>query len=56
MKGIEMRKLKEPDIIVRRGKRIAVVLSLDGYQEILERLGDDDGLQWLSEARKHRLK
>ncbi|MBU0607755.1 MAG: type II toxin-antitoxin system Phd/YefM family antitoxin [Armatimonadetes bacterium] len=51
-----MRKLKEPDVVVRRGKPIAVILDIDTYEEILERIGDVEALEWVRETKKLRLK
>jgi hypothetical protein len=42
----------EPEIITRKGKAVSVILSIDVYQEMLERLEDADDIAWLMEARK----
>jgi len=47
---------KSPEIIVRNGKPAAVILEMDEYQEILERLDDVDDLQALAALRKKPLK
>jgi len=44
------------DIILRDGKPVAVILDIDEYQELLERLEDHDDLHMLEEIRKKRLK
>ena len=44
------------DIIFRNGKPVAVILDIDEYQEMLERLEDQDDLQMLEEIRKKTLK
>lgn len=49
-------KSKSPDIIFRDGKPAAVVLGIDEYQEILERLEDSEDLKTLQEMRKKPLK
>ena len=49
-------KSKSPDIIFRDGKPSAVVLDIDEYQEILERLEDSEDLKTLQEMRKKPLK
>jgi len=49
-------KSKSPDIIFRDGKPSAVVLDIDEYQEILERLEDSDDLKTLQEMRKKPMK
>jgi hypothetical protein len=45
----------EPEIIVRNGKPVSVVLSLKRYQELLERVEDVADLAWLKRARKKPL-
>ncbi|MBI5117679.1 type II toxin-antitoxin system Phd/YefM family antitoxin [Candidatus Poribacteria bacterium] len=47
---------KAPEIILRNGKPAAVILSIDEYQEMLERLEDAEDLQMLQEIRKKPLK
>ena len=47
---------KTPEIILREGKPIAVILDIDEYQEILERLEDVEDLRILEEMRKKSLK
>jgi hypothetical protein len=42
----------EPEIITRKGKAVSVILPIDVYQEMLERLEDADDLAWLKEARQ----
>ena len=54
MKGKQ--KTKSPDIIFRDGKPSAVVLDIDDYQELLERLEDSEDLKALTEMRKKPLK
>ena len=49
-------KSKSPDIIFRDGKPSAVVLDIDEYQEILERLEDSEDLKTLREMRKNPLR
>ncbi len=45
-------KLPEPEIITRKGKAVSVILPIEIYQEMLERLEDADDIAWLKEARK----
>ena len=45
-------KMPEPEIITRKGKAVSVILPIDVYQEMLERLEDADDIAWLKEARK----
>lgn len=45
-----------PDLIVRDGKTIAVVLPIEEYREMLEDLEDVDGLKALDEIYEKPLK
>jgi PHD/YefM family antitoxin component YafN of YafNO toxin-antitoxin module len=49
-------KRKEPGIIFRGGKPAAVILDIDAYQEMLERLEDAEDLKMLTELRQKPLK
>jgi len=49
-------KKKEPEIIFRKGKPAAVILDIDAYQEMLERLEDNEDLKMLAEMRQKPLK
>lgn len=49
-------KKKEPEIVFRGGKPAAVILDIDTYQEMLERLEDAEDLKVLMEMRKKPLK
>jgi hypothetical protein len=42
---------KEPQIVFRGGKPSAVILDIDAYQELLERLEDVEDLQMLARMR-----
>ena len=44
-----------PEIIVRDGKPRAVILDIDEYQELLERLEDVEDLKMLQEMRQQPL-
>jgi PHD/YefM family antitoxin component YafN of YafNO toxin-antitoxin module len=48
-------KRKEPEIIFREGKPAAVILDIDDYQEMLERLEDAEDLKILVEMRQKPL-
>jgi PHD/YefM family antitoxin component YafN of YafNO toxin-antitoxin module len=48
-------KRKEPEIIFREGKPAAVILDIDDYQEMLERLEDAEDLKILAEMRQKPL-
>ncbi len=41
-----------PEIVLRDGKPAAVILDIDAYQEVLERLEDVEDLKILEEMRK----
>ena len=47
---------KAPEIILRDGKPAAVILDIEAYQEMLERLEDVEDLKMLAEMRKKPLK
>ncbi len=49
-------KRKEPEIILRNGKPAAVILDIDRYREMLERLEDAEDLRVLSQMRRRPLK
>jgi PHD/YefM family antitoxin component YafN of YafNO toxin-antitoxin module len=49
-------KRKEPEIILRGGKPAAVIIDIDEYQEMLERLEDAEDLKILAEMRQKPLK
>jgi hypothetical protein len=46
---------KTPDIVIREGKPVAVILDIDEYQELLERLEDQQDLKLLQEMWKRPL-
>lgn len=47
---------RKPEIILRNGKPSAVILDIDNYHEILERLEDKEDLEALEKMRKRPLK
>ena len=49
------RKRKEPEIVFREGKPTAVILDIEEYQEMLERLEDAEDLKILEDMRKKPL-
>lgn len=49
-------KKKVPEIILREGKPSAVILDIEEYQGMLERLDDAEDLKMLEEMRKKPLK
>jgi PHD/YefM family antitoxin component YafN of YafNO toxin-antitoxin module len=49
-------KKKTPEIVLREGKPSAVILDIDEYRRMLERLEDFEDLHRLKEMRKRPLK
>jgi PHD/YefM family antitoxin component YafN of YafNO toxin-antitoxin module len=49
-------KAKEPEIVLRNGKPAAMILDIDKYREMLERLEDAEDLRVLTEMRERPLK
>jgi len=49
-------KKKNPEIVLREGKPAAVILDIDEYREILERLEDAEDLKELEDMRRTPLK
>jgi PHD/YefM family antitoxin component YafN of YafNO toxin-antitoxin module len=47
---------KVPEVVLREGKPAAVILDIDAYKEMLERLEDVEDLRMLEEMRKKPLK
>ena len=47
---------KAPEIVLREGKPTAVILDINEYQEMLERLEDAEDLKMLEDMRKTPLK
>lgn len=45
-----------PEIIVREGRPVAVILDIEEYQQILERLEDAEDLKVLKAMRRKPLK
>jgi antitoxin (DNA-binding transcriptional repressor) of toxin-antitoxin stability system len=46
---------KEPEIITRNGKPVAVIVPIKVYEELLERAEDVEDVAWLKRARKKKL-
>lgn len=49
-------KNKLPELVIREGKPVAVILDIHEYQEMLERLDDAEDIKMLKEMRKKPLK
>jgi PHD/YefM family antitoxin component YafN of YafNO toxin-antitoxin module len=43
--------LPEPELITRNGRPVSVILPIEVYQELLERLEDAEDVAWLRRAR-----
>jgi PHD/YefM family antitoxin component YafN of YafNO toxin-antitoxin module len=46
---------KRPEIVLRNGKPAAVILDIEEYQELLERLEDSEDLEMLNKMRSKQL-
>lgn len=46
---------REPEIITRNGKPVAVIVPIKVYEELLERAEDVEDVAWLKRARKKKL-
>ena len=49
-------KRRAPELVLSEGKPTAVILDIDEYQEMLERLEDAEDLKTLEEMRKKPLR
>ena len=49
-------KHKAPELVYKDGKPSAVIIDINEYQEMLERLEDADDLKMLKDMRKKQLK
>lgn len=43
--------LVEPQIVTRNGKPVSVIIPIEAYQELLERVEDAADIEWLRKAR-----
>lgn len=44
--------LAEPQIVTCKGKPISVILPIEAYEELLERVEDAADVEWLRKARR----
>lgn len=44
--------LTEPEIVMRKGKPVSVIIPIKDYEELLERAEDAKDAAWLKRARK----
>ncbi len=47
--------LPEPEIVIRKGKPVAVILPIKDYEELLERAEDADDVAGLKRVRRKKL-
>jgi prevent-host-death family protein len=47
--------LAEPQIVTRKGKPVSVIIPIEAYEELLERVEDVDDVEWLRKARRKPL-
>ena len=45
---------KKPDFVYRDDKPVAVIMDIDDYNEILERLDDEEDIEYLRTIREKR--
>jgi hypothetical protein len=48
--------VSEPEVVLRRGKPVSVILPIKHYEELLERLEDAADISYLRSARKKKLR
>jgi prevent-host-death family protein len=46
---------REPEIVMRNGKPVSVILPIKNYEELLERAEDAEDVAWLKRARRKKL-
>ncbi len=47
--------IAEPEIVTRKGKPVSVILPIEVYQDLLERLEDAEDVRWLKRIREKPL-
>lgn len=47
--------LAEPQIVTRNGKPVSVIIPIEAYEELLERVEDAADVAWLRKARRKPL-
>jgi hypothetical protein len=45
----------EPEIVMRKGKAVSVIIAIKDYEELLERAEDAEDVAWLKRARRKKL-
>ena len=48
-------RLAEPEIVTRKGKPVSVIIPIQDYEELLERVEDVEDVAWLKRARRKPL-
>jgi len=46
---------REPEIVMRNGKPVSVILPIKDYEKLLERIEDAQDIAWLKKARSKKL-
>jgi len=49
-----MKATREPEIVTRNGKPVAVIIPIKDYKELLERAEDAEDVAWLKQARRKK--
>jgi len=49
-----MKVTREPEIVTRNGKPVAVIIPIKDYKELLERAEDAEDVAWLKQARRKK--
>jgi len=52
----KIRKIKEPQVIYKGNKPVSVIIDIDEYKEILERLDDIEDINYLEGLKNKSLK
>jgi PHD/YefM family antitoxin component YafN of YafNO toxin-antitoxin module len=50
-----MKAFAEPEIVIRNGKPVSVIIPIKEYEEMLERLEDAEDIAYLEKARRRPL-
>jgi hypothetical protein len=48
--------LSEPEIVLRNGKPVSVILSIKVYEKLIERVEASEDVRWLNKARQHPMR
>ncbi len=50
-----MKAFAEPEIVIRNGKPVSVIIPIKDYEEMLERLEDAEDVIYMEKARRRQL-